>query len=111
MTGRLYWKRGDVQRTIVLPVHWDNIDYCDAIEVHLVLKGIEMASVEREDSIVAVIYGTPEGFCNPGLPNRQSFSTNCPIQRDGTRETSSKRTAIRIEQSRGYLVGRCEDRR
>ena len=83
MAGRLYWKKADVQRTIVLPVHWDNIDYCDAIEVHLVLRGIKMASVEKKESIVAIIYGTPEGFCDPGLPNRKTLSTNSPIKRDG----------------------------
>eukprot|EP00210_Caulerpa_lentillifera_P001894 g1822.t1 len=65
-SGQIEWIPGKHIHSIFIHVFWENITFCDELEVSVILKGIEMAKIQQEVNTVARIYGTPKNICPPG---------------------------------------------
>jgi len=93
--GQLRWKYSEHQTSLLVPIQWGNVDYCDQVQVSLKLTGIKSATVNGTDTVVAEIHGTPEGFCPPGTVNSRQSRRLVPFLTSDEQSLSLKE--IRIE--------------
>ena len=61
------WREGQTEKIIPIPVHWDRMNYSSEVHVAIVLKGEEVARVEKEVVDVLHIFGVANESCPPGV--------------------------------------------